>query len=65
MVDQAEQVQCAQELEVEMGPAEVLEPEEKLASLGDLLDKGMHPAELVDRMTFVEVEHRCLKEQGA
>jgi hypothetical protein len=55
MVDQAEQVQCAQELEVEMGPAEVLEPEEKLASLGDLLDKGMHPAELVDRMAFVEV----------
>jgi hypothetical protein len=55
MVDQAEQVQCAQELEVEMGPAEVLEPEETLASLGELLDKGMHPAELVDRMTFEEV----------
>lgn len=65
MVDQAGQVQCAQELEVVMGPAQGREPEEPLASLGDLLDKGKHPAELVDRMAFVEVEHRCLKEQEA
>jgi hypothetical protein len=65
MVDQAVQVQSAQELEVEMGPAEGREPEEPLASMGDLLDKGMNLAELVDRMTFVEVEHRCLKEREA